>query len=87
MIINGVATFLIAGIAYAIVGRIYRKGSAPVLGSILYLLTYAAITGILLLMSIFKFAWWWVLVMLVACAALILGIRVLAFKITGDDVF
>ena len=84
VLINEAATAVIGLIAYIIVGKIYRKGSAPVLGSILYLVVYSAITGVLLLMSIFNFAWWWVLLMLIACAAVILGTRLLIFRLFGE---
>ena len=83
VLINWAASAVIGELSYIIVGKVYRKGSAPVIGSILYLFVYSMITGVLLLMSIFNFAWWWVLLMLVACAAVIFGIRVLLFKLFG----
>lgn len=84
VLINWAASAVIGTLSYIIVGKIYRRGSAPVIGSILYLLVFSAITGVLLLMSIFNFAWWWVLLMVIACAAVILGIRVLVFKCFGE---
>ena len=51
-------------LAYTMVGLVYDRGSFPALGSFLYLVAYAAITGVLALMSVFSFAWWWVLVVL-----------------------
>ena len=73
-IINLFAEPVIQAIAFAIVGVFYNRGSQPALGSIAYLLVYMAIIGILWLCGLFSFAWWWVLILLVALAALIFGI-------------
>ena len=77
IVINWVAEPIIHAAALLLVGTIYRKGSCPPLGSFLYLVTYAAITGILALMGIFSFAWWWVLIIMVV----MIGIGVLLAKI------
>lgn len=74
---NLIAEPIIHGAAFLLVGTIYRKGSFPALGSFLYLVAYAAITGILVLMGIFSFAWWWVLIIVAA----MIGIGVLLAKI------
>ena len=60
-IINWVAEPIIHFVAFKLVGVFYQKGSLPALGSILYLIMYALITGILWVMGLFSFAWWWVL--------------------------
>ena len=80
LLINLISEPIIHSIAFSLVGLIYRKGSAPALGSILYLLAYSLITGVLLLMSIFEFAWWWVLIIVVALIAIIIGILYLKEK-------
>ena len=77
IIINLIAEPIIHVAAYLLVSTIYTKGSFPALGSFLYLVTYAAITGILALMGIFSFAWWWVLIIV----AVMIGISVLLAKI------
>ena len=64
-IINWIVEPAIHGLAYTIVGTVYTRGSFSALGSLLYLLTYGTITGVLALMSIFSFAWWWVIIVLV----------------------
>ena len=61
-VINIVAEPIMHSAAYMLVRTVYRSRSCPALGSFLYLAAYAAITGILALMGIFSFAWWWVLI-------------------------
>lgn len=82
---NLIAEPIIHGVAFLLVGTIYRKGSFPALGSFLYLVAYAAITGILALTGIFSFAWWWVLIIVAAT----IGIGVLLAKLgrwlSGDS--
>lgn len=73
LFINLVAEPIIHLMAYGIVGIIYRKGSAPVLGSLLYLFVYALITGLLWILGIFSFAWWWILIVAIVIGALIYG--------------
>ena len=64
MLYNWIAGVLLHPVAFLFVGTVYRSGDCPPLGSLLYLLAYAAITGILSLMGIFSFAWWWVLIII-----------------------
>lgn len=52
-IINLIAELIIHAVAFGLVGLIYSRGEAPALGSILYLLAYAMITGFLFLLDIF----------------------------------
>ena len=73
ILINWIAEPIIQVIAYGIVGLFYRRGSAPALGSFLYLIAYAIIIGVLWLMGIFSFAWWWILIIVVAIIALFCG--------------
>lgn len=75
VLINWIAGLMMAPITYLIVGYLYEKGSAPVLGSLLYLLTYALFTILLWIMGLFSFAWWWILILLIAIAGIILGIK------------
>ena len=74
-VINIVAEPIMHIAAYLLVGTIYRTGSFPALGSLLYILAYAAITFILWIMGIFSFAWWWVLLIVAAMAGLSLLIN------------
>ena len=69
-ICNLVAEPIIHLAAYGLVGLVYHKGDCLVLGSLLYIVAYATITGILALMGIFSFAWWWVLIIVVAMIAI-----------------
>lgn len=80
--INFIAEPFIQTVSFGLVGLVYVRGSAPALGSFLYLLTYCAITGILLLMSIFSFAWWWILTLILIAILLVVGIRLLGEKIS-----
>ena len=77
ILINLVAEPIIHTVAYLLVGIVYRKGSCPFWGSFLYLVTYASITGILALMGIFSFAWWWVTTIVMA----MIGIGALLAKL------
>ena len=72
-LINWIAEPIMHVVAYGIVGMFYSRGSAPLLGSIAYLLTYTALTGVLWIMGIFSFSWWWILIIIVAIIALICG--------------
>ncbi len=74
-LINMIAGIVMAPISYLIVGFVYDKRSEPAVGSILYLVTYTLLTGLLWIMGIFAFAWWWVLALVVLCTAIIIGIR------------
>ena len=78
VLINWIAEPILQVIAYALVGLVYCRGLFPALGSILYLITYAALIGILWLMGIFTFAWWWVAIIIVALSAIIFGINLIA---------
>ena len=80
LIYNWGAGLILAPLAYALVGLVYRSGDAPALGSFLYLVTYAILTGILWVLGQFSFAWWAV----TAMAAVIIGILILFSKIRGD---
>lgn len=61
-LINWIAEPIIHVVAYGIVGCYYIRGSAPALGSILYLIVYALIVGILWLLGLSSFAWWAILI-------------------------
>ena len=77
ILINWIAEPFIHIIAYVLVGKVYDRGSAPALGSFLYLVAYVALTGILLLMGVFSFAWWWIAIILIALIAIVVGIAYL----------
>lgn len=55
---NWIAEILLHPIAFFMVGQIYESGSAPVLGSLLYLVVYCILTGILWILGLVSFAWW-----------------------------
>lgn len=74
VVINWIAEPIIHAVAYGLVGLVYHRGESPVLGSVLYLLAYAAVTGILSIMGIFSFAWWWILIVLLCIVAIIVGV-------------
>lgn len=56
--LNWVAEPVMHGITFTIVGVYYYRGSAPALGSFLYLLFYCVHTFLLWLMSLAGFATW-----------------------------
>ena len=80
-IYNWIAGLILAPLSFVLVGLVYRRGEAPALGSFLYLLTYAVLTGILWVLGQFSFAWWAVAGMLV----IIIGVMILIAKIRGDS--
>lgn len=80
IVINWIAEPIIHAVAYGLVGLVYHRGDSPALGSVLYLLAYAAVTGILAIMGIFSFAWWWIAIIVVA----MIGIGILLAKMGGD---
>lgn len=77
---NWIASLAIHPIAFALVGLFYKRGSAPAVGSFLYLIMYATITGILVVMSIFEFTWWWVALVITATIAVLASLR----KLRGE---
>ena len=87
IIINLIAEPIIHAVAFALVGLVYRKGSNPGLGSFLYLLTYALIVGVLWILGIFKFAWWWILILIAVFVGLVIGMRWLFNKLSGDEYY
>ena len=85
IIINWIAEPIIQIAAYLLVGLVYQKGSNPGFGSFLFLLTYALIVGILWVLGIFKFALWWILILVIAFIGIVIGIRWLCDNFFGDD--
>lgn len=83
-VINWIAGILIHPLAFGVVGLFYRSGDCPPLGSFLYLVAYAAITGILALMGIFSFAWWWVLTVVVAFILIGFGLVKIGRWLSGE---
>ena len=84
MLINGIAGIVMAPITYVIVGLVYEKGSELAVGGLLYLVTYALLTGVLCVMSIFSFAWWWILILVTAFVGAVIGIRIISEKIEAN---
>lgn len=62
---NLIAGVLLTPISYKIVGLVYTRGSAPALGSFLYLIVYSSLTGVLCILGKFCFAWWAIVAMIV----------------------
>lgn len=77
---NWIAEPILHIVAYTLVGLVYCKGSFPAWGSFLYLITYSALVGILWVLGIFSFAWWWILVITVVTFAIIIGATYLINK-------
>lgn len=80
ILINWIAEPIMQVVTYGLVGLVYHKGEAPALGSFLYLLTYAILTGILWVLGQFSFAWWAIAGMIV----IIIGVIFLISKVRGD---
>ena len=79
-LINLIAEPIIHAVAYGIVGLFYISGSDPLFGSIAYLVTYALIVFVLWILSLFSFAWWWILILAVVFIALVIGVLYLKSK-------
>ena len=86
LLINWIAGIVMAPVTYLIVGWVYEKGSEPAVGSLLYLLTYALLTGALCVMGIFSFAWWWILILVAVFIGAIIGVRIISEKIEANRV-
>lgn len=71
--------------ALGLVGLVYHKGDFPALGSFLYLIAYAVITGILALMGIFSFTWCWVLIIIVIMVAICVLLAKLGRWLSGEN--
>ena len=65
IIYNLIAEPFVHIIAFALVGTVYRSGSAPAIGSILYLIAYIIVIGILWILGKFSFAWWAISIMII----------------------
>ena len=83
-VINWIAEPIMQIVAYLLVGLVYQKGDMPAVGSALFLVTYAALVGILWLLGIFRFAWWWILLLVIAFVAIVIGIRWICNSLGGD---
>ena len=77
-VINILAELVLIPTAYRIVGAVYERNSAPALGSLLFLIVYAMLNGILYVMGEVSFAWWSILILVVSVGALVVGIKKLA---------
>lgn len=84
LLINWIAGIVMAPITYLIVGLVYDKGSEPAVGSLLYLVTYTLLTGILMVMGIFSFVWWWILILAAIFIGAVIGIRIISEKIEAN---
>lgn len=64
-ILNWIADPIISGMTFLIVGLYYMRGSAPALGSILYMVFYTIHIGLLyLLLSIYPLFWLMIVIVL-----------------------
>lgn len=72
---NWIAEPFIHILSYWLVGQIYQRGSAPAIGSILYLFAYSLITGVLWICGLLSFAWWWVIIVLAICGIVVYGVH------------
>lgn len=66
LLYNWIAGLVLAPVTYYLVGLFYEKGSLPALGSLMYLVFYAGLTGVLSLLGRVSFAWWAILITVVA---------------------
>ena len=84
LLINWIAGIVMAPVTYLLAGLVYEKGSEPAVGSLLYLVIYAILIGVLCVMSIFSFAWWWILILVLAFIGVVIGIRIISEKIEAN---
>ena len=66
---NWIAGVILVPLSYFLVGQVYWRGESPSLGSFLFLMVYAILTGVLWLLGQFSFAWWAIasVIALIAC--------------------
>ena len=81
-LINWIAEPILQIITYCLVGFIYCKG-APAYGSLLYLIVYCLLIGILWIMGIFAYAWWWILIVIGTLIVLLVSTTFISNKING----
>lgn len=74
-VLNWVAEPFMHGITFVIVGLYYERGSAPALGSFLYLIFYCIHTFLLWLMSLAGFATWAVALIVVLYIGCHIGVK------------
>lgn len=76
-VLNWVVEPFVYVVTFSVVGLYYDRGSAPALGSFLYMLFYYIHTFLLWLMSLAGFATWAVVIII----ALYIGVHAVLFKI------
>ena len=82
-VFNWVAEPFVHVVTYASVGLYYDRGSAPALGSFLYLLFYCLHTFLLWLMSLAGFAVWAVMLII----ALYIGMHLVLLKMLNHSFY
>ena len=87
LFLNYIAEPIIIALAYLLVGLVYKKASNPAIGSFLFLITYAVIVGVLRVFGIFRFAWWWILLLLVGFIAFVITVRWLCNRPSKYDYY
>ena len=73
--LNWAAEPIMHGITFVIVGLYYERGSAPALGSFLYLIFYCIHTFLLWLMSVAGFATWAITLIVVLYIGCHIGVK------------
>jgi len=63
---------ILHSLSYWLVGLVYEKGSHPSWGSLLYLIVYLLLDVMLYIFGIFRFAWWWILLVIVGYPLILL---------------
>lgn len=82
LVLNWIAEPFLHAFTFAVVGIYYRKGRHnPALGSFLYLLFYSVHVGMIYIVSSFGFARAAIIIVIVAYAALHIGINILKNKL------
>lgn len=85
VIYNWIAEPILHVAAFSLVGLVYCRGSLPAWGSFLYLITYSILVGVLMLLSIFKYAWWWDLIVTIVLIAIVITIIIIINKVQEDS--
>lgn len=78
-VLNWVAEPFVHVVTFSVVGLYYDRGSAPALGSFLYLLFYCVHTFLLWLMSLAEFSTWAVVLIIL----LYVGVHAVLFKMVN----
>ena len=79
-VLNSIAGLVLPAFTYIVVRLFYQRGSAPAVGSILYMILFCVNTGILYLMSFAYPSIWLIMLIGIIYLGLLIKVRILINK-------